>query len=241
MNDMRYQNHLSLENFNEKTQTKISASTVSIFGLGGLGSVCSLYLSNAGIGTLNLVDYDSVDETNLPRQIIYKPNQVGMNKAVAAKTTLLEFNPNTKLNDYNQRLIGKDLQMLINKSTIVIDATDNLASRLQINAACHTEKCLHIVGTAIRYDGQVMTFDHTDKSNACLQCLYQNNDENIEDCEGAGVLSTVAGVVGLLMANSAIKAIIGIKHQNEILAIDCKHNDFRNIRLQKSLKCSICS
>ena len=87
MNELRYQNHLSLENFGQETQERIAQSTITIFGIGGLGSVCSLYLTNAGVGIMNLVDYDTVDDTNLPRQVIYKPNQVGMNKAAAAKAT----------------------------------------------------------------------------------------------------------------------------------------------------------
>ena len=106
MNKLRYQNHLSLESFDQETQERIAQSTITIFGLGGLGSVCNLYLTNAGIGNMNLVDYDTVDETNLPRQVIYKPNQIGMNKAIAAKKVLSDFNPEVIISAYDERMMG---------------------------------------------------------------------------------------------------------------------------------------
>ncbi|MBI32660.1 MAG: molybdopterin-synthase adenylyltransferase MoeB [Gammaproteobacteria bacterium] len=240
MTDLRYQNHLSLQDFDQEVQNRISQSTITIFGLGGLGSVCSLYLSNAGAGKMNLVDYDSVDETNLPRQVLYRPDQVGRNKALAAKSTLAEFNPNTEINCFNEKLIGDDLQKLVNESSLVIDATDNLSSRLQINEACHLAKVHHIVGTAIRFEGQVMTFDHSNDQNPCFQCLYSLMDENLEDCDGAGVLSTVAGTVGLLMANNAIKTIIGNETYDRMLILDLKHNIIQNISIKKNDNCSIC-
>ena len=241
MNEIRYQNHMSLHDFDEETQNKISESSVTIFGLGGLGSVCSFYLSNAGVGRMNLVDYDTVDETNLPRQIIYKPNQIGENKAMAAKQTLTEFNPGTRITAFNEKLMDKDLKKLIKESSLVIDATDNLPSRLQINEACHLLNVSHIVGTAIRFEGQVMAFDHSNQKAGCLNCLYSLMDENLEDCDGAGVLSTVAGTIGILMANTAIKAIIGAEKYESMLVLDLKHNIIQNLTIKKAMNCSICS
>jgi molybdopterin/thiamine biosynthesis adenylyltransferase len=241
MNEMRYQNHMSLHEFDEETQNKISESSVTIFGLGGLGSVCSFYLSNAGVGRINLVDYDTVDETNLPRQIIYKPNQIGENKAMAAKQTLTEFNPETRITAFNEKLMDKDLKKLIKESSLVIDATDNLPSRLQINEACHLLNVSHIVGTAIRFEGQVMAFDHSNQKAGCLNCLYSLMDDNLEDCDGAGVLSTVAGTIGILMANTAIKAIIGAEKYESMLVLDLKHNIIQNLTIKKAMNCSICS
>jgi molybdopterin/thiamine biosynthesis adenylyltransferase len=232
---------MSLHNFDEETQNKISESSVTIFGLGGLGSVCSFYLSNAGVGRINLVDYDTVDETNLPRQIIYKPNQIGENKAMAAKQTLTEFNPETRITAFNEKLMDKDLKKLIKESSLVIDATDNLPSRLQINEACHLLNVSHIVGTAIRFEGQVMAFDHSNQKAGCLNCLYSLMDENLEDCDGAGVLSTVAGTIGILMANTAIKAIIGAEKYESMLVLDLKHNIIQNLTIKKAMNCSICS
>jgi len=232
---------MSLHEFDEETQNKISESSVTIFGLGGLGSVCSFYLSNAGVGRINLVDYDTVDETNLPRQIIYKPNQIGENKAMAAKQTLTEFNPETRITAFNEKLMDKDLKKLIKESSLVIDATDNLPSRLQINEACHLLNVSHIVGTAIRFEGQVMAFDHSNQKAGCLNCLYSLMDENLEDCDGAGVLSTVAGTIGILMANTAIKAIIGAEKYESMLVLDLKHNIIQNLTIKKAMNCSICS
>jgi len=239
MNELRYQNHLSLESFNQETQERIAQSTITIFGIGGLGSVCSLYLTNAGAGKLNLVDYDTVDETNLPRQVIYKPNQVGMNKALAAKATLAEFNPEVNITAYDERMMGDTLQNIINESDLIIDATDNLSSRLQINEASRKANAIHIVGTAIRFEGQVMAFNHQ-SMNPCLSCIYSLFDESLEDCNGAGVLSTVAGTIGILMANAALKAIIGDDVFNQMLALDLKNNSIHRISIKKSDNCDIC-
>ena len=209
MNKLRYQNHLSLENFNQETQEKISQSCITIFGIGGLGSVCSLYLSNAGVGKINLVDFDTVDETNLPRQIIYRPDQIGTNKALAAQETLNSLNPETKISAISERIMGDRLEKIVNDSDLVIDATDNLSSRLQINDACRSTKTKHVIGTAIRFEGQVIAFDHAKDESPCLNSVYSLMDESLEDCDGAGVLSTVTGTIGMLIANSALKVIMG--------------------------------
>ena len=233
MNKLRYQNHLSLENFNQETQKKISKACITIFGIGGLGSVCSLYLSNAGVGKMNLVDFDTVDETNLPRQIIYRPDQVGTNKALAAQETLTALNPETNISAISERIIGDSLEKLVNESDLVIDATDNLSSRLQINDACRSTKTKHVIGTAIRFEGQVVAFDHAKDDSPCLNSVYSLMDDGLEDCSGAGVLSTVAGTIGILIANAALKAIIGKEKYNEMLVLDLQHNIIQKVSVKK--------
>ena len=233
MNKLRYQNHLSLENFNQETQKKISKACITIFGIGGLGSVCSLYLSNAGVGKMNLVDFDTVDETNLPRQIIYRPDQVGTNKALAAQETLTALNPETNISAISERIPGNSLEKLVNESDIVIDATDNLSSRLQINDACQSTKTKHVIGTAIRFEGQVVAFDHAKDESPCLNSVYSLMDESLEDCDGAGVLSTVAGTIGILIANTALKAIIEKEKYNEMLVLDLQHNIIQKVLVKK--------
>tara|TARA_Y100000996_G_scaffold330497_1_gene266695 strand:+ start:1117 stop:1827 length:711 start_codon:yes stop_codon:yes gene_type:complete len=232
MNKLRYQNHLSLENFNQETQEKISQSCITIFGIGGLGSVCSLYLSNAGVGKINLVDFDTVDETNLPRQIIYRPDQIGTNKALAAQETLNSLNPETKISAISERIIGDRLEKIVNDSDLVIDATDNLSSRLQINDACRSTKTKHVIGTAIRFEGQVIAFDHAKDESPCLNSVYSLMDESLEDCDGAGVLSTVTGTIGMLIANSALKVIMGKEKYNEMLVLDLQHNIFQKVSVK---------
>tara|TARA_B100000530_G_scaffold101306_1_gene62640 strand:+ start:222 stop:932 length:711 start_codon:yes stop_codon:yes gene_type:complete len=232
MNKLRYQNHLSLENFNQETQKKISQSCITIFGIGGLGSVCSLYLSNAGVGKINLVDFDTVDETNLPRQIIYRPDQIGTNKALAAQETLNSLNPETKISAISERIMGDRLEKIVNDSDLVIDATDNLSSRLQINDACRSTKTKHVIGTAIRFEGQVIAFDHAKDESPCLNSVYSLMDESLEDCDGAGVLSTVTGTIGMLIANSALKVIMGKEKYNEMLVLDLQHNIFQKVSVK---------
>ena len=233
MSELRYQNHLSLESFDTETQEKIAQSKITIFGIGGLGSVCSLYLTNAGVGKMNLVDYDTVDETNLPRQVIYRPNQIGMNKAIAAKKVLSELNPEVNISAYDERMMGDNLHNLVNESDLVIDATDNLPSRLQINEACRSTKTKHVIGTAIRFEGQVIAFDHSKDESPCLNSIYSLMDESLDDCDGAGVLSTVAGTIGILIANTALNIIIGNENYNEMLVLDLKHNIMQKIYVKK--------
>ena len=162
-----------------------------------------------------------------------------MNKALAAKATLADFNPEVNIRAYDERMMGDDLQNIINESDLIIDATDNLSSRLQINEASHKANAIHIVGTAIRFEGQVMAFNH-ENMNPCLSCVYNLFDENLEDCDGAGVLSTVAGTIGILMANTALKAIIGDDVFNQMLALDLKNNSIHRISIKKSDNCDIC-
>ena len=182
---------------------------------------------------MNLVDFDTVDETNLPRQIIYRPDQVGTNKALAARETLSALNPETKISAISEKITGDSLEKLVNESDLVIDATDNLSSRLQINDACQSTKTKHVIGTAIRFEGQVVAFDHAKDESPCLNSVYSLMDESLEDCDGSGVLSTVAGTIGILIANTALKAIIGKEKYNEMLVLDLQHNIIQKVSVKK--------
>ena len=217
---MRYISHHNLEDFGQDGQKKLSNSSILIIGVGGLGSAASLYLTVSGIRKLTLVDFDSVDESNLSRQILFQKEDIGMNKAIVAKRKLEAFNQDILINAIEKRLNEDELREFINDSNLVIDATDNLESRLMINQITYEQRKPLCIGAAIRYEGHLITILNQDKNESCLNCLYTLGDESLLDCDGIGVLSPVVGIMGSMMAMEAIKTISGLnKGQKSTMSV----------------------
>ena len=240
---MRYISHHNLEGFGQDGQKKLSNSSILIIGVGGLGSAASLYLTVSGIRELTLVDFDSVDESNLSRQILFQQEDIGMNKAIVAKRKLEAFNQDILINAIEKRLNEDELREFINDSNLVIDATDNLESRLMINQITYEQRKPLCIGAAIRYEGHLITILNKDKNESCLSCLYTVGDESLLDCEGIGVLSPVVGIMGSMMAMEAIKTISGLnKGQKSTMSVfDLKNNIYNKINLEKRVNCDVCS
>ena len=240
---IRYTSHHNLEDFGQDGQKKLSNSSVLIIGVGGLGSAASLYLTVSGIRKLTLVDFDSVDESNLSRQILFQKEDIGMNKAIVAKRKLEAFNQDILINAIEKRLNEDELREFINDSNLVIDATDNLESRLMINQITYEQRKPLCIGAAIRYEGHLITILNKDKNESCLNCLYTLGDESLLDCDGIGVLSPVVGIMGSMMAMEAIKTISGLnKDQKSTMSVfDLKNNIYNKINLEKRVNCDVCS
>ena len=240
---MRYISHHNLEGFGQDGQKKLSNSSILIIGVGGLGSAASLYLTVSGIRELTLVDFDSVDESNLSRQILFHKEDIGMNKAKVAKRKLEAFNQDILINAIEKRLNEDELREFINDSNLVIDATDNLESRLMINQITYEQRKPLCIGAAIRYEGHLITILNKDKNESCLNCLYTLGDERLLDCDGIGVLSPVVGIMGSMMAMEAIKTISGLnKDQKSTMSVfDLKNNIYNKINLEKRVNCDVCS
>ena len=240
---MRYISHHNLEDFGQDGQKKLSNSSILIIGVGGLGSAASLYLTVSGIRKLTLVDFDSVDESNLSRQILFQKEDIGMNKAIVAKRKLEAFNQDILINAIEKRLNEDELREFINDSNLVIDATDNHESRLMINQITYEQRKPLCIGAAIRYEGHLITILNKDKNESCLNCLYTLGDESLLDCDGIGVLSPVVGIMGSMMAMEAIKTISGLnKDQKSTVSVfDLKNNIYNKINLEKRVNCDICS
>ena len=240
---MRYISHHNLEDFGQDGQKKLSNSSILIIGVGGLGSATSLYLAVSGIRKLTLVDFDSVDESNLSRQILFQQTDIGMNKAIVAKEKLKTFNEGTLIEAIEKRLDEDELREFIKDSDLVIDATDNLESRLMINQITYEERKPLCMGAAIRYEGHLITILNKDKDESCLNCLYTERDETLLNCDGIGVLSPVVGIMGSMMAMECIKTISGLnKGQKNIVSVfDFKNNIYDRINLEKRVNCDICS
>ena len=240
---MRYISHHNLEGLGKDWQKKLSNSSILIIGVGGLGSATSLYLTVSGIRKLTLVDFDSVDESNLSRQILFQEKDIGMNKSIVAKEKLIAFNEDILIDAIQKRLDEDELRELIKDSDLIIDATDNLESRLMINQITYEQRKPLCIGAAIRYEGQLITILNKDKDESCLNCLYTLGDESLLDCDGIGVLSPVVGIMGSMIAVECIKAISGLnKGQKNIVSVfDFKNNIYNKINLEKRVNCDVCS
>lgn len=214
-----------------------------VVGLGGLGSVASLYLANAGAGHLVINDFDRVDATNLPRQILFRESDVGEYKTHATAEHLRAANPAPRVSVLNRRLDADELRDAVGACSLVLDCTDNFPTRLQLNAACVAARKPLVTGAAIRFEGQVAVFPNDDPAGPCYRCLYSDEDENFANCAGQGVLAPVAGTIGALMATEALKQMLGLQSglQNRLWAYDALSGATRTIAIRKSPACPVCS
>ena len=240
---VRYSRHLSLDNFTDSSQLKINQSSILIVGIGGLGTITALYLANSGIGNIILNDFDSVDLSNLPRQILFNKEDINKNKADVAVEKLRVFNTAITLRSLKNKLSETELSKVISNVDIVLDCTDNLESRLLINKVCINYKKTLISGAAIRFEGHVAVFRNDISISSCYNCLYNQGDDNIGDCEGSGVLASVAGMVGCIVANETIKVILKEESSidNKLWIIDAKNNTNHLIKISKFKNCEVCS
>ena len=224
-------------------QQKLLASSVLLIGLGGLGSPVAMYLAAAGVGKLTLVDFDSVDLSNLQRQIIHNHESIGQLKVDSASQTLKQLNNDCEIETVAELLKDDALGDLINAHDITIDATDNFATRDLINRQCVKHKKPLISGAAIRWDGHVTTFSNQDGS-PCYHCLYSaDSDEEDESCTDNGVLAPVVGIIGSIQATEAIKQLTGAGAtlEGRLLILDALQMNFRSLKIKKDPNCPVCS
>ena len=245
MNDerlLRYSRQILLPEIDVTGQEKLLNSRVMIMGLGGLGAPVSLYLAAAGIGQLTLVDFDDVDLTNLQRQIIHSTQTIGTAKVVSAKQQLQSINPEIEYRTITQKLSDNALQAEVTKHDVVVDCTDNFPVRFAINNACVKASTPLVSGAVIRMEGQVTTFDYTQKDQACYQCLYGEEGEMEDTCSTTGVLAPVAGIIGSIQATEVLKLITGLPTlAGRLLLLDAKYMDWREIKLKKDACCPVCA
>ena len=238
----RESRHFTLKQVGHDGQRKISSGTVLLIGAGGIGCAAAIYLSSSGIGHTKIIDFDTVDITNLGRQILYSPDDLGQKKAEVAANHLRLLNPNSKVTAFNERLKNEALMHEVETSDIVLDGSDNFATRLQVNEACVLKEKRLISGSAIRLEGQLAVFGPSFKTNPCYQCLYNKKDETFGDCSGNGVLSPVPGVIGTMMAVEALKYFVNIESDISRLHLyDAALSEFKSIKINKLDNCSICS
>jgi adenylyltransferase/sulfurtransferase len=237
----RYARHVALADVGAEGQAKLGGARVLIVGLGGLGCPAALYLATSGIGRLVLNDFDRVDETNLPRQILYSPSDVGALKVEAARARLTALNPAVEVVCVPERVEGVALEDLVGGVDVVLDGTDNFATRFAVNRACVTRGIPLVSGAAVRVEGQVAVFKN-DGGGPCYACLYNDEDEWLGDCQGNGVLAPVTGVIGALMAEETLKLVLGWQSalHHRLLLWDAKRGEWQNVALKRDPDCVVC-
>ena len=242
MNDdqlLRYARHIMLPEIDVEGQEKLLAAKVLIVGLGGLGSPVSLYLAASGIGSLTLADFDTVDLSNLQRQIVHKTSSIGDLKTQSARQTLLEINPGIEIRTIGDLLTIEQLEAETARADVVVDCTDNFEVRYAINDACLKSKTVLVSGAAVRMEGQLMVVDPTDSEMPCYRCLYSDAGETELDCATTGIVAAVVGTVGTLQALETIKLITGVGESlaGYLLTWDAKYMDWRKLKLPKNPDC----
>ncbi|AXX85783.1 molybdopterin-synthase adenylyltransferase MoeB [Aliarcobacter skirrowii] len=239
----RYSRHLILPQVGLEGQLKLKNSKVLAVGTGALGSPILLYLAAAGVGTIGLVDFDVVEESNLHRQIIHTTNDIKKSKVQSAKEKLEALNPNSKIVTFNERLTSSNALNIIKDFDIVIDGTDNFPTRYLINDACVMLKKPFVYGSIFRFEGQVSVFNYD--GGACYRCLFPNPPKAglVPSCSEAGVLGVLPGIIGTIQTNELIKIIlkIGEPLKNRLLSFDSLKMQFRDMKFNKNENCPICS
>lgn len=233
--------HLALPQVGAEGQTRIANGKALLIGVGGIGCAAAAYLASSGVGHLTVVDFDTVDETNLARQVLYAQGHIGELKADVAAARLRKINPCIEVVAVNQRLTGDDLKQAVADADVVLDGTDNFATRFEVNRACVAAGRRLVSGSAIRLEGQLAVFGPDYDDSACYACLYSDNDELLEDCAGNGVLAPIPGVVGTLMAVETLKFLAGIEAPAPTLRLyDGVAGEFRQLVVSKRKDCPVC-
>jgi adenylyltransferase/sulfurtransferase len=240
---LRYSRHILLPQIGIEGQENIVNARALVIGAGGLGSPAALYLASAGVGTLVLADGDTVDLTNLQRQILHHTDAVGMAKSASGKRTLGELNPECKVVALNERLSGARLDEEVAQADIVLDCCDNFATRHAVNRACVKFARPLVSGAAIRFDGQVAVFDSRQSGAPCYHCLFPEA-QDVEEvrCAVMGVFAPLTGIIGAVQAAEALKFLIGCGTSlaGRLLLLDGLGMEWREIRVPNDPGCAVC-
>ncbi len=245
MNDtqlLRYSRQIMLPQLDIAGQEKLLAAKILIVGAGGLGSPVAMYLAAAGVGHLVIYDDDCVDLSNLQRQISHHTTDVGAAKVISTLETVKNLNPDVNVKAVKVKLEGETLENEVKNADVVLDCSDNFATRFAINAACVRKKTPLVSGAAIRFEGQVSVFTAGKNESPCYNCLYQSDGEELQTCSTNGVISPIVGIVGSVQALEAIKLIteIGETLTGRLLVIDGLNMEFNTLKLRKNPHCPTC-
>ena len=240
---VRYGRHLSLPNIGLHGQRRLKAARVLIVGAGGLGSPAALYLAGAGVGTIGLVDFDVVDATNLHRQLLHGTRDVGRRKLDSARDRLHDVNPHVHVEGYDTRLTASNAMEILREYDVVLDGTDNFATRYLVNDACVLLGKPNVYGSIFRFEGQASLF--ATERGPCYRCLYPEPPPpgTVPSCAEGGVLGVLPGLVGTIQATEAIKLLAGIGESlaGRLLLIDALTMQFRTIRIARDPDCPMCA
>ena len=246
MNDdqlLRYSRHILLDEVGIEGQQAILDAHVLIIGAGGLGSPAALYLAASGVGRITLVDDDTVDLTNLQRQIAHTTARVGQPKVDSAAQAIRAINPEVQIHGIEQHADNALLNTLVAQATVVLDCCDNYATRQAVNAACVQHRVPLVAGAIIRFDGQITVFDPRKETSPCYACLFAPEDvfEEVQ-CSTMGVFAPLVGIIGAMQAAEALKLITDIGHSlaGKLLMLDGKNMEWSRMHTSRNPDCSVC-
>ena len=247
MNDqqlLRYSRHILLDEVGIEGQQRVLDSRVLIVGAGGLGSPAALYLAASGVGRITLVDDDTVDLTNLQRQVMHTTARIGMAKVESGRDAMLQINPEISVTALRERADGARLRELVGAADVVLDCSDNFATRHAVNRACVDARVPLVSGAVIRFDGQLSVFDVRDAASPCYACLFPA-DSAFEDvaCSTMGVFAPLVGVVGAMQAAEALKLLAGAGRSlaGRLLMLDGRAMEWTDIGIARNPACPVCA
>jgi molybdopterin/thiamine biosynthesis adenylyltransferase len=246
MNDeqlLRYSRQIMLPQVDVAGQEKLLVSHALVIGAGGLGSPAAIYLAAAGIGQLSIVDDDVVELSNLQRQILHHDADIGKQKTVSAREMLATINPDVTVIAIPERLQGENLDSVIDSVDVVLDCSDNFATRFAVNAACVKHRTPLVSGAAVRLEGQLAVFLPGRENSPCYNCLYREGGEEDQTCSGNGVLSPIVGIIGSLQAMEAIKVILGLGEtlSGRLVLFDAMTHEWRTLKVPRDPECPVCA
>jgi molybdopterin/thiamine biosynthesis adenylyltransferase len=234
---LRYSKQIILKQIGILGQKKISATKVLIVGMGGLGCPVSLYLSNLGIKSIGIADYDKVDYSNLNRQILFNAKDIGKLKVVQAKKFLQRINKKIKINIYKEKIIRKNIQNILNKYDIICDCSDNFTTRYLLNDFCLKKKKILISAAISKFEAHIFNFNFS-KNIPCYRCFMPEIPKVENKCDTDGILPTVAGIAGTLQANEVVKSILKKNDLvGKMIVFNTLNLDFRKIKLTRNVNC----
>lgn len=246
MNDdqlLRYSRHVLLPQIEYEGQEKLTNSHALIVGAGGLGSPVALYLAASGVGTLTVCDFDTVDLTNLQRQIIHTSNAIGVNKAVSAQETIKGINPEVTVNAVQGKQTEAQMATLVANADVVIDCSDNATTRYALNRLCFAHQTPLVSGAAVRFEGQITVYDFRHENSPCYHCLFPDDgNEADQRCAENGVFSPLVGMIGTMQASEALKLLMGIGEtlEGRLLLLDALSMEWQTIKIARDSTCSVC-
>jgi len=240
---LRYSRQIMLPEIDIEGQEKLARARVLVIGLGGLGSPVALYLAAAGIGHLVLVDFDKVELSNLQRQIAHTLHDLDRLKVDSARDAVRSLNPLVEVSAVARALDEAELLEQVQAADVVVDASDNISTRMAINQACVKTGTPLVSGAAIRFEGQVMVLRPDRPQAPCYRCLYRSEEELAETCAQSGVIAPLLGIVGSVQAVEAMKLIIGIGEtlSGRLLLLDALQMEWHCVQINKNPNCPVCA
>lgn len=241
---LRYSRHILLEEIGIEGQQRILDGRALVIGAGGLGSPVALYLGSAGVGHITVVDHDAVDVTNLQRQVAHAQARVGQPKVASIHQAIAALNPEVQVTPVAQRADAELLAELVAQADVVLDCSDNFATRHAVNAACVRQGKPLVSGAAIRFDGQVSVYDVRDARSPCYACVFPPDDDFQETlCATMGVFAPLVGIIGTLQAAEALKLLSGAGQSltGRLLMLDGRAMEFNELRLPRHAGCPVCA